>query len=107
LAKLIYAFNQSLDGYVDHEKFPPCAALFRHFLRTKLVKSTQGRSVTPASRPRAISTCSLWTRAGTGGGLTNRGSPRWLQGSSPEADTAGPLHPRLHPYGCKGIDCNL
>jgi dihydrofolate reductase len=33
MAKLVYELNQSLDGYVDHEKFgPPRPALFRHFL---------------------------------------------------------------------------
>ena len=32
MAKLIYALNQSLDGYVDHEKFSPRPALFRHFI---------------------------------------------------------------------------
>ncbi|WP_157220179.1 dihydrofolate reductase family protein [Flavisphingomonas formosensis] len=32
MAKLIYALNQSLDGYVDHMKFAPDPALFRHFI---------------------------------------------------------------------------
>lgn len=32
LAKLIYALNQSLDGYVDHVAFAPDADLFRHFI---------------------------------------------------------------------------
>jgi dihydrofolate reductase len=32
MAKLIYALNQSLDGYVDHEKFGPDPVLFRHFI---------------------------------------------------------------------------
>ena len=33
MAKLVYALNQSLDGYVDHMKIgPPDAALFRHFM---------------------------------------------------------------------------
>jgi dihydrofolate reductase len=33
MAKLVYALNQSLDGYVDHlEMGPPCPALFRHFI---------------------------------------------------------------------------
>jgi dihydrofolate reductase len=34
LAKLVYALNQSLDGYVDHdhEKFVPRPTLFRHFI---------------------------------------------------------------------------
>jgi dihydrofolate reductase len=31
-AKLIFGLNQSLDGYVDHEKFSPDPALFRHFV---------------------------------------------------------------------------
>ena len=33
MAKLVYALNQSLDGYVDHMKMgPPRPALFRHFI---------------------------------------------------------------------------
>jgi len=32
MAKLVYALNQSLDGYVDHLAFKPSAALFRHFI---------------------------------------------------------------------------
>jgi dihydrofolate reductase len=32
MAKLVYALNQSLDGYVDHDKFAPGPALFRHFI---------------------------------------------------------------------------
>lgn len=32
MAKLVYELNQSLDGYVDHQKFAPPAALFRHFI---------------------------------------------------------------------------
>lgn len=32
MAKLVYALNQSLDGYVDHDKFAPDPALFRHFI---------------------------------------------------------------------------
>jgi dihydrofolate reductase len=33
MAKLVYALNQSLDGYVDHMKIgPPDPALARHFL---------------------------------------------------------------------------
>jgi dihydrofolate reductase len=32
VAKLVYALNQSLDGYVDHLGFTPSAALFRHFI---------------------------------------------------------------------------
>lgn len=33
MAKLVFALNQSLDGYVDHQKFgPPHPGLFRHFI---------------------------------------------------------------------------
>ena len=31
MAKLVFAMNQSLDGYVDHDKFPPDASLFGHW----------------------------------------------------------------------------
>ncbi|NLS21181.1 dihydrofolate reductase [Rhizobium sp. P40RR-XXII] len=32
MAKLVFALNQSLDGYVDHTDFAPDAALFHHFI---------------------------------------------------------------------------
>lgn len=32
MAKLVYALNQSLDGYVDHTAFGPDPTLFRHFI---------------------------------------------------------------------------
>src|ERR1700754_3219103 len=32
MAKLIFALNQSLDGYVDHLGMTPSPALFRHFI---------------------------------------------------------------------------
>jgi dihydrofolate reductase len=32
MAKLVYGLNQSLDGYIDHQKFGPSPALFRHFI---------------------------------------------------------------------------
>ena len=32
MAKLVFAMNVSLDGYVDHDKFAPGPALFRHFI---------------------------------------------------------------------------
>ncbi len=32
MAKLVYALNQSLDGYVDHLEFEPRPALFRQFI---------------------------------------------------------------------------
>jgi len=32
MAKLVFAMNQSLDGYVDHQEFAPDPPLFRHFV---------------------------------------------------------------------------
>jgi|SRR5580658_2366717 dihydrofolate reductase len=33
MAKLVFEMNQSLDGYVDHQKMgPPRSALFRHYI---------------------------------------------------------------------------
>jgi dihydrofolate reductase len=32
MAKLVFAMNQSLDGYVDHDRFAPEPILFRHFI---------------------------------------------------------------------------
>lgn len=41
MAKLVYALNQSLDGYVDHMKLgPPPPAAFRHFI--ELVRGLTG-----------------------------------------------------------------
>jgi dihydrofolate reductase len=33
MAKLVFGMNQSLDGYVDHDKFAPDPTLFRHFVK--------------------------------------------------------------------------
>ena len=45
MAKLVYALNQSLDGYVDHVAFKPDAVLSRHFmeLMPDLTGSVYGR----------------------------------------------------------------
>ena len=32
MAKLVYGLNQSLDGYVDHQKFATDPVIFRHFI---------------------------------------------------------------------------
>ncbi len=32
MAKLVFGMNQSLDGYVDYDKFAPGPALFRHWI---------------------------------------------------------------------------
>ena len=45
MAKFVYGMNQSLDGYVDHLKFRPSPALFRHFIEQvrDLTGSVYGR----------------------------------------------------------------
>jgi dihydrofolate reductase len=40
MAKLVFGMNQSLDGYVDYQKFGPTPTLFRHFIEQ--VKSHAG-----------------------------------------------------------------
>jgi dihydrofolate reductase len=47
LATFVYQLNQSLDGYVDHTKFRPTPALFRHFLEQVrgLTGSVYGRGI--------------------------------------------------------------
>ena len=32
MAKLVFGMNQSLDGYIDHDKFAPGPVLFRHWI---------------------------------------------------------------------------
>jgi dihydrofolate reductase len=45
MAKLVFALNQSLDGYVDHQEFVPGLSLFRHFVEQtrNLTGSVYGR----------------------------------------------------------------
>lgn len=47
MAKLVFGMNQSLDGYVDHQKFSPGPALFRHFIEQVggLTGSVYGRRI--------------------------------------------------------------
>jgi len=45
MAKLLFGMNLSLDGYVDHEKFAPEPAMFRHWIERvrDLTGSVYGR----------------------------------------------------------------
>ena len=45
MAKIVFGMNVSLDGYVDHQKFAPGPALFRHFIEQArcLTGSVYGR----------------------------------------------------------------
>ena len=52
MAKLVFALNQSLDGYTDHMEFPPDPMLFRHFIRdvAGLSGAVYGRAMYEAMR---------------------------------------------------------
>jgi dihydrofolate reductase len=52
MAKLVFAMNQSLDGYVDHQEFAPDPTLFRHFVEQTraLAGSVYGRRMYEAMR---------------------------------------------------------
>jgi dihydrofolate reductase len=47
MAKIVFGMNVSLDGYVDHDKFAPDAALFRHWIEhvRELTGSLYGRRI--------------------------------------------------------------
>lgn len=48
MAKLFFGMNQSLDGYVDHDRMtPPSPKLFRHFVdqTDRLAGSLYGRGL--------------------------------------------------------------
>lgn len=47
MAKLVFGMNQSLDGYVDHDRFAPEPVLFRHFIEQaeRLAGSLYGRKM--------------------------------------------------------------
>ena len=47
MAKLVFAMNVSLDGYVDHQEFAPGPVLFRHFVEQvrSLAGSVYGRGL--------------------------------------------------------------
>ena len=47
MAKIVYGLNQSLDGFVDHDRFGPSPNLFRHFveLAGRVGGSVYGRTM--------------------------------------------------------------
>ena len=47
MAKIVFGMNVSLDGYVDHDRFAPGPALFRHFIEQVrgLTGSVYGRGL--------------------------------------------------------------
>jgi dihydrofolate reductase len=89
MAKLVFAMNQSLDGYVDHDAFAPDAALFRHFIEDVrgLAGSLYGRRMYEVmrywddERPE-------WNAAEREYAQAWRGQPKWVVSRS--LDSVGP-----------------
>jgi dihydrofolate reductase len=52
MAKLVFGMNQSLDGYVDHDRFAPSDLLFQHFIKEAQAQtgSVYGRRMYEAMR---------------------------------------------------------
>ena len=83
MAKLIYGLNQSLDGYVDHDRFGPDAVLFRHFIghMTRVTGSLYGGRMYEImrywdeDRPE-------WTDAHWDYARAWRDSPKWIASRS-------------------------
>lgn len=59
MAKLVFALNQSLDGYVDHDHmaFAPDPVLFRHFIED--VRGLCSAAASRSSRGRGLHCASL------------------------------------------------
>ena len=87
MAKLFFGMNQSLDGYVDHDRMrSPSPTLFRHFVdqTNELAGSLYGRHL--------YGLMSYWDQDQTGGAadhhafaLAWRKSPKWVVSSTLEA----------------------
>lgn len=79
MAKLVYALNMSLDGYVDHMAFAPEPALFQHFIDDvrDLAGSIYGRRMYDVmrywdeDRPE-------WDEAERDYAAAWRGKPKWV-----------------------------
>jgi dihydrofolate reductase len=79
MAKLVFAMNQSLDGYVDHMAFAPSPRLFRHFIDEAggLAGSVYGRRMYEImrywdeDRPE-------WSEAEREFASAWRGQPKWV-----------------------------
>ena len=89
MAKFVFGMNLSLDGYVDHDKFSPDPALFRHWIEhvRGLTGSIYGRRIYELMR--------YWDDEQPGWGddehefaIAWREQPKWVVSSS--LDSVGP-----------------
>lgn len=79
MAKLVFALNQSLDGYVDHTAFAPDAVLFRHFIDDVrgLAGSVYGRRMYEVMRYWDEDRLE-WDEAERGYAAAWRSKPKWV-----------------------------
>jgi dihydrofolate reductase len=79
MAKIVYGLNQSLDGYVEHTKFSPSPALFRHFIEhvRSLAGIVYGRRMYEIMRYWDEDQ-SDWDAEGRGFATAWRRQPKWV-----------------------------
>lgn len=89
MARLIFAMNVSLDGYVDHDRFAPGPALFKHFIEQTraLAGSIYGRRMYETMRY-WDEEHDDWTEALRAYAEAWRGQPKWVV--SRKLDSVGP-----------------
>lgn len=86
MAKIVYALNQSLDGYVDHMKFQPDSVLFRHFIEDVGSKagSLYGRNMYEIMRYWDVEQ-SEWDESEHEYAAAWRSRPKWVVSSTLES----------------------
>lgn len=79
MAKLVYALNQSLDGYIDHMAFRPGPGVFRHFmeLMREQAGSLYGRRMYEIMRCRDDDEAD-WGEEEKAFAIAWRGQPKWV-----------------------------
>ncbi len=89
MAKLVYALNQTLDGYVDHDASAPDAELFQHFVEDmrSLAGCLYGRRMYETMRYWDDDLAD-WTEAERAFAQAWRGRPKWVVSSA--LRTVGP-----------------
>ncbi|ARP63941.1 deaminase [Mesorhizobium sp. WSM1497] len=89
MAKLIFRMNQSLDGYVDHQKMPSGPTIFRHWIEQvrNLSGSVYGRGMYEVMRYWDEDHAE-WSAEAHEFAAAWRSQPKWVVSRSPKS--AGP-----------------
>lgn len=79
MANIVFGMNLSLDGYIDHERFPPDPSLFVHWLEhvSSLAGSVYGRRMYEAMRY-WDEDCGEWTPEQREFAAAWRRQPKWV-----------------------------